>query len=82
VNSELVLMDTHFDSTRLHVEDHVHVSRVLRALHLIRTEFDETPIKEVADGPNLCIFEAAISDVSGLDAFFVPCDRCDVVSVI
>ena len=79
VNRKLILVHLDLNSAGLHVEDHVHVSRVLGALHLVGTEFDESPVEEGTAGADLGELEAAVSDIAGLNAFLGPGDGCCAV---
>jgi hypothetical protein len=80
MHRKLIFMHLDLNGARLHVEDHVHGSRVLCALHLVGTEFDESPVEEGAAGSDFGILEAAVSGVAWLYALLGPCDGCDDVS--
>jgi hypothetical protein len=57
VHGEFVLMHLDFHCARLHVEHHVHLARVLRALHLICTKVDNAPVEEVSGSGELRVLE-------------------------
>ena len=57
VRSELIFMHLDFHCAGLHVEHHMHLARVLRALHLIRTKLNETPVEERTHRGQLCVLK-------------------------
>ena len=74
MHRELVLMDLDFHRACLHIENHMHLARVLRALHLIGSQLDETPVEEGSDCREFLIFERAVGNVDWLNAFLSPSD--------
>jgi hypothetical protein len=77
MHSEFVLMYLDFHRARLHVEHHVHLARVLCALHLLCPKLDETPVKEVSSSGQFCILERAVWYINWLYTLLSPSNFCD-----